>query len=239
MLRNADRVFFPTRKYVDIFQACQIPTFPCPTTQRYQRSRILQQLLFDYADCPHPYSRIYYGTKQKKRILDHFRLPVLVMETLNVPGTIHVVHSVHELERLVNMQHSVIVREFLQFSERVQLICVQFEPIGALRQADDLRCAEEYTSGKCKLTPAEQSNDVHAAIAEPVPLDNAALTKPLGITKQLLLAARLDDILIEWGNANGRWLVLGMARPPVRWLTPRGTMNRHHYICDLIQSGVL
>jgi len=260
MLRNAHRVFFPTRRYVDIFQACRIPTFPLPTTHRYQRSRLLQQLLFDYSDCPHPYSRIYYGQRQKKGILDHFRLPVLVMGTENVPATIHVAHCVHELERIVNLQHSVIVQELIQFSERVQLICVQFEPIGALRQAYDLRFTKAYTgddfdlpSGVCarnwntsgaphSLQPGRRAvsiDDVDAANIEPVSLASAALTMPLAITKKLLRTARLDDILIEWGNANGQWQVIGMARPPVRWLSPQGTMNRHQYICELIQSGVL
>ncbi|MDY0041060.1 MAG: hypothetical protein RBS57_12180 [Desulforhabdus sp.] len=216
-LRNAYRVFFPTRKYVDILHACQIPTFPCATTYRYQRSRLLQQLLFSYSDCPHPHSRIYYGQRQKERILDHFKLPVLVMGTLNVPDTIHLIRHAAELDRIINLQHSVIVRELVQFSERIQLVCVQFEPIGALR-----------------LLEGQPSS-----ITEPVSLDHASLTKPLAVTKQLLQAARLDDVLIEWGNAGGSWQVIGMTRPPLKWPTPQGTMNRHHYICELIQSGAL
>lgn len=219
MLLDARRVFFPTPKYVDIFQACQIPTFPRPTTYRYQRSRILQQLLFHYLDCPHVRSRVYYGKRQKKRILDHFRLPILIMGAGNVPGTIHIVHNIAELERLINMQHAIIVREFIQWTLHVQLICVQFDVIGALR----------LVSGK----------EGAVAAAEPVDLHDAALTKPISITKQLLLSGQLDDILIEWGCADGNWQLHGMGRPPVRWPTNRGTMNRHQHICELIQSGVL
>lgn len=161
------------------------------------------------------------------------------MGTQNVPGTIHVANCAHELDRLVSKQHSIIVREYIPFSERIRLICVQFEPVGALRQVDAPQCDEVFTNNVHTETLSVRTDEAYAATLEPVPLNSAALTKPLGITKQLLRAARLDDILIEWGNLEGKWQLIGMARPPVRWRTPQGTMDRHHYICELIQSGIL
>jgi len=66
---QAERIFFPTPRFVDIFDALDLPTFPNPTTYKYQRSRPLQQSLFKYHDLPSPRTRVYYGVRQKARIL--------------------------------------------------------------------------------------------------------------------------------------------------------------------------
>ena len=217
-MRKASRVFFPTFKYADVLKACRIQTFPNSATYRYHRSRILQQLLLDYLDFPHPKSRIYFGKRQKSEILNDFQLPVLVMQAQNIPNSVFVARQADELARLADLQHSVVIREHIEWKERVQLVCVQFECVGMLRS-----------------TVADRSS----IILEPVPLSSAAFTDPLLLTKQLLRAAQLDDILIEWGYARGQWLVIGMSRPPVNWPTYQGTSNRYRLICEMIQDGIL
>ncbi|MGA7875246.1 MAG: hypothetical protein WCA08_06250 [Desulfoferrobacter sp.] len=217
-MREASRIFFPTPKYVDVFKACRIRTFPNPATYRYHRSRILQHLLLDYLDFPHPKSRIYFGKQQKKKILNDFQLPVLVMQTQNAPDTLFVARQAHELTGLADLQHSIIIREHIEWSERIQLVCVQFECVGMLRTA---------VAGN------------GSTLLEPMPLDSSAFTEPACLTNQLLRAAQLDDILIEWGYANGKWLMIGMSRPPVKWPTCHGTSNRYRHICEMIHAGIL
>lgn len=217
-MREASRVFFPTFKYVDVLKACRIQTFPNSATYRYHRSRILQQLLLDYLDFPHPKSRIYYGKQQKAKILNDFQLPVLVMQAQNIPESLFVAHHADELARLADLQHSVVIREHIEWKERVQLVCVQFECVGMLRRTVD---------------------DRNRILMEPVPLSSAAFIEPLCLTKQLLRTAQLDDILIEWGYARGQWLVIGMSRPPVNWPTHQGKSNRYQLICEMIQDGIL
>jgi hypothetical protein len=218
LLLRADRIFFPTRRFVDIFRASRISTFPSPSAYRYQDSRVLQQLLFDYLDCPRPLSRVYFGSKQKQKILDHFKLPVEIRTLRNAPNSVHIARHAYELEQIVKMQHSVLITECIEWSERIQLICVMYKVVGALQ-----RCAD---------------NCSHAD-PEPIPLEGSFLRQPLDITERIVRAAQLDDILVEWGHARGQWQLLGMARPPVKWRLPQGTSNRHQLICELIQSGVL
>ncbi|MGA7875169.1 MAG: hypothetical protein WCA08_05860, partial [Desulfoferrobacter sp.] len=78
-----------------------------------------------------------------------------------------------------------------------------------------------------------------STLLEPVPLDSSAFTEPASLNRQLLRAAQRDDILIEWGYANGKWLVIGMSRPPVKWPTCHGTSNRYRHICEMIHAGIL
>ncbi|MCK8603871.1 hypothetical protein [Desulfoferrobacter suflitae] len=218
LMREATRIFFPTPKYVDVFRACRIRTFPNPVTYRYQRSRILQLLLLDYAHVPHPRSRVYYGKRQKAKILEDFRLPVVVVQTRIGRTPEIIARHTHELAKLAGLQHAVIIREHIAWEKRIQLVCVQFECLGILR----------YPVGGRSQKPLE-----------PVALDDPAFRQPVHLSKRLLRAAQLDDILIEWGEANGRWMVIGMGRPPAAWPTCSGKSNRFHYICDMIRTGFL
>ena len=217
-MRRARRIFFPTVKYVEIFRACRIPTFPRATTYRYQRSRLLQQLLFEYCDCPRPAARIYYGKTQKKKILEDFTLPVVVMGPRNHPDDVQVARRPDELEQLAAARHALLIKEHLDWAEKIIFVCVRQEIVAALRTA----------------TGAER----FAGFA-PLSLDSASLTKPAHITKQLALAAQLDDIAVEWGCAKGEWRVLGLSRPPVKWPTVNGVFNRFQYICSLIEFDLL
>jgi len=215
-MRRASRIFFPTPKYVKIFQASKIPTFPCPTTYHYQRSRVLQQLLFEYLKCPCQITRVYYGKTQKRKILEDFKLPVVVMANRNVPETIHIAHDAAELERLIDAQHAVLVKEFINWNEKVLFVCVQYKIVAALHV---------------------DNQNASLARIKPISVDSSLLTNLTRITRQIIRAAQLDDILFEWAFANDRWYLMGMARPPVKCLSPKGIFNRHDYICSLIKSG--
>jgi hypothetical protein len=55
----------------------------------------------------------------------------------------------------------------------------------------------------------------------------------------LIRRVQLDDIVLKWGYGVGKWQLIEMTRPPVRWPLVKGFLNRHHYICRLAQSGRL
>lgn len=218
LMRRARRIFFPTVKYVEIFRACRIPTFPCATTYRYQRSRVLQHLLFEYFDCPRPNARIYYGKSQKQKILDDFTLPVVVLNLRHQPDAVQLARCRRELERLTADRHAVLIREHIDWTEKVIFVCVRQEIIAALRTA---------------------SGGENLAGFAPLCRESASLTKPTRITNQLARAAQLDDIAVEWGRANNQWCILGLRRPPVQWPTVDGMFNRFQFICSLIEAGLL
>jgi hypothetical protein len=215
---HAERIFFPTPRFVDIFGALDLPTFPNPTTYQYQRSRVLQQSLFKYHDLPGPRTRVYYGARQKARILKDFALPVLLLSPQAIPEKTVLVRNTADLTYWSELYNPVLVQEAVPLEERYWLLCVHYQILAAVR-----------TRSVDPRQPAE----------EPVSLQGPALSRPLEHTRQLLHAGRLDDILVEWGYGKGRWWLLGLFRPPVRMPTMDGTLQRHQHICELIQAGVL
>ncbi len=218
LIKRAERIYFPTPRFVDIFQALEKPTFPNPWTYRYQRSRILQKTLLQYAKYPHPHSRIYFGAKQKRKITEDFHFPLTVLSPLAISGTEHQALNEKELNELLRQHTPVVIREAVEWEERIILVCVCFECIGALRKI---------------------SIEAGGVSFEPVPLKDAALREIIRLTRKLLNLARIDDIAMEWGVGNGGWQVIEMRRPPFRFGGPEAIINRHEYICRLIRSGKL
>jgi len=218
LLRDAERILFPTQRFADIFEAAGKATFPRATTYRYQRSRSLQQSLFHYLRLPCPRTRVYYGPHQKREILKDFSFPLWLMSLDPCRGEPRLVTHAVDLDFWSERSNPVVIREVLPVTERFRLVCVQQHCLAALRLPADL-------SGQISL--------------EPVDLGAPVLHDILLATSELLWAAVLDDIVVEWGFANGRWQVLGLARPPPRIPTRSGMLQRHHYIGGLIQAGML
>jgi hypothetical protein len=218
LLRHAKRVFFPTPRYAYLFNALNIPTFPAYTTYRFQHSRVLQQILLSYLGMPHPFAHIYFGKRQKAAILQTFNFPFVAMGPLVAAHKNHLVDNAKALEQCSQCYNPLIIQEAVAWTERVRILCVHGDCVGALRQ--------------------NRHHLLHAHY-EPVPMEHPDLQWVLHRTQDFVRRVHLDDIVLEWGYGNDNWQLLELLRPPVRWPTPEGILNRHDYICELVQSGKL
>jgi ribosomal protein S6--L-glutamate ligase len=218
LLRHAERVFFPTPRFAYLFNALKIPTFPACTTYRFQRSRILQQILLAVAGMPRPVTRIYYGSRQKKKIPDAFPFPFTAMGPKVALHKKLLVDNPLALEECSGRFNPLIVQEAMEWTERVHILCVNAECVGAVRQ----HCGSGLS---CRC--------------EPAPMEQAALQPIFEITRAFVSKAHLDDIVVDWAYGKGKWQIMEMARPPVRWPLVEGTLNRHRHLCELVESGRL
>jgi hypothetical protein len=217
-MRQTACVFFPTPRFAELFRAAGKRTFPSATTYQYQRSRLLQQFLFDYAKLPSPRTRAYYGMRQRERILKEFAFPLVALSPDAGQKETHLVTEGEELESLTAPYRPVLIREALPWVARVRMVFVQYQCLSAMRVPED------------GPKTAEQS---------PIALRDACLVEILALTEKLLRSATLEDIAVEWGYAEKQWWILGLARPPAKIRTIAGVLNRHQYLCELIQSGAI
>ena len=76
-IRTARIIYYPTSYYADLFDAAGIKTFPSYHTYKCVQDKIKQTTLFQLLGIPHPRTRFYYGTHQKKKITEHFAFPFI------------------------------------------------------------------------------------------------------------------------------------------------------------------
>lgn len=218
LMREADRIFFPSARFVTVLQAIDKPTFPSAASYLYRRSRMHQQTLLKVLRAPHGKTRIYFGARQKERIREEFHLPVEVMAPVTHPGKVHYAEDWLAVMEYAALYNPVIVREARPITDCIQITSVQFACVGAARGV--------YAQGA-------------VAIIAPLDAHDPALSCLVSQTEWLTRTAGLDDIALEWGLIDGLWQILQIARPPLHIESPGHTLHRHDYICTLIESGAL
>jgi hypothetical protein len=218
LMRRTEKIFFPSARFVTIFQAIEKPTFPSPPTYLYRRSRLHQQILFKYLGIPHGRTRIYFGRRQKDRMRSELRLPLEIMGPGALTGAVRHATDWAVATRCAAAINPAIVRETPSLQGCMRLTCVQFGCMGAARGT--------YGDGAITLL-------------EPLALDDPSLSTLIRDTEHIARSAGLDDISFDWGLADGGWQLLQIVRPPLRIETPGHTLCRHDYICELIEKGML
>jgi hypothetical protein len=218
LLRNARRILFPTPRFLDVFEAASISTFPSPASYRYPRSRVLQALLFQVLGWPSARTRIYFGKHQKGRVLRDFQIPFDALSPKPGSGEPHRIESLSDFESIPDLFNPLVIREVLPWEDQIRVTAVQHECLAAHR----------LTAGSGRSEPGHA---VALSAAEVAPL--------LKLNRKLTRLIHLDDISIEWGYCCGQWHLIEMTSPPLHIRTCEHSINRHSYICGLVGRGIL
>ncbi len=75
LIRRAEKIYYPTPFYADIFDAAGKKIFPTYHTYKCVQDKIKQTALFNLLEIPHPRTRVFYGNRRKKSIPDYFDFP--------------------------------------------------------------------------------------------------------------------------------------------------------------------
>ena len=77
LLREREKIYYPTAFYADLFDAMGKQTFPSYHTYKFAQDKIKQTALFQLLDIPHPKTRVFYGKRSKNSIMNHFDFPFI------------------------------------------------------------------------------------------------------------------------------------------------------------------
>jgi ribosomal protein S6--L-glutamate ligase len=77
LIRTAEKIYYPTPFYADLFDSVGKRTFPSYHTYKCVQDKIKQTALFELLRIPHPRTRVYYGKRQKSHITKDFNFPFI------------------------------------------------------------------------------------------------------------------------------------------------------------------
>ena len=77
LIIDAKQIYYPTAFYADLFNAMGKKTFPSFHTYKFALDKIKQTAIFNMLGIPHPETRVFYGKKQKQKIVDFFDFPFI------------------------------------------------------------------------------------------------------------------------------------------------------------------
>ena len=131
LIKNADKIFYPTAFYADLFNAMGKKTFPSFHTYKFAQDKIKQTAMFKLLDIPHPETRIFYGKKQKKSILDYFQFPFIAKEARgsSMGNGIYLIENPKQLLDYLEKTGPAYIQKFLPIKRDMRIIVIGKEPV--------------------------------------------------------------------------------------------------------------
>lgn len=126
LIRRADKIYYPTAFYADLFDAMGKATFPSYHTYKCVQDKIKQTALFELLNLPHPQTRVFYGNRQKKSILDHFRFPFIakIPRGSALGSGVYLIHNEKELHHYLELKGPAYIQTYLPIDRDIRVVVI-------------------------------------------------------------------------------------------------------------------
>lgn len=122
----APKVYYPTAFYADLFNAMGKATFPSFHTYKFAQDKIRQTAIFEMKGLPHPRTRVFYGKRQQRRILDHFQFPfVAKIPRGSARGAgVFLIKSHRDLQIYLDIGGPAYIQEYLPIDRDMRIVII-------------------------------------------------------------------------------------------------------------------
>ena len=192
LIRQATKIYYPTTFYADLFDTVGKPTFPSYHTYKCVQDKIKQTALFELLDLPHPRTRVFYGKRQKSKILDHFLFPFIakIPRGSALGRGVYLIHNDSELRDYLDQVTPAYIQEYLPIKRDIRVVVIGNRIIHAYWR---IAPPDEYRS--------------NLALGGRISLDKVP-DAALELALQVARACRWDDVGIDICEHNGFFYVL-------------------------------
>jgi len=125
-MMRAEKIYYPTAFYADLFNAMDKATFPSFHTYKFAQDKIKQTAAFNMLDIPHPLTRVFYGPRQKDSILDLFKFPfVAKIPRGSARGTgVFLIKTREDLAAYLSLNGPAYIQEYLPINRDMRLVVI-------------------------------------------------------------------------------------------------------------------
>ena len=192
LIRRADKIYYPTSFYADLFDALGKKTFPSYHTYKCVQDKIKQTALLDLLDLPHPRTRVFYGDRQKQSISNHFTFPFIgkIPRGSALGRGVYLIRNEKELRNYLDQVSPAYIQEHLPIDRDMRVVVIGRRVIHAYWR---IAPENEYRSnlavgGKISLAPVPE--------------------KARNLALQVARACCWDDVGIDICENNGQFYIL-------------------------------
>ena len=125
-IRDAEKIYYPTMFYADLFDAAGKKTFPSYHNYKCVQDKIKQTALLNLTGIPHPKTRDFYGKRQKASITEHFRFPFVakIPRGSAMGRGVFLIENENEMEAYCNANNPAYIQEYLDIDRDVRVIVI-------------------------------------------------------------------------------------------------------------------
>jgi ribosomal protein S6--L-glutamate ligase len=126
LIRQADKIYYPTAFYAELLDALGKPTFPSYHTYKCAQDKIKQSALFQLAGLPHPMTRVFFGRRQKMAIGRHFDFPMVAKEPRGsaMGRGVYLIRNATELDTYTVDRHMVYIQAYLPIDRDIRVVVI-------------------------------------------------------------------------------------------------------------------
>ena len=192
LIRKADKIYYPTAFYADLFDIMGKSTFPSYHTYKCVQDKIKQTALFELLNLPHPRTRVFYGNRQKQSILDHFAYPFIakIPRGSAMGRGVYLIHDEKELRDYLDRVSPAYIQHYLPIDRDIRVVVIGSRIVHAYWR---IAPPNEYRS--------------NVAVGGRISLE-AVPEKARELALQVACACCWDDVGIDICENNGRFYVL-------------------------------
>lgn len=223
ILLAAERIFYPTVRFVEIFAGAGKETFPSVSCYRFLGDKLKQTALFGLLKVPHPRTRVYYGHKQKERIAADFSFPLVGKRAFRSSRGRHVflIRDPGELSWYNKRFNPAYVQEYLPGERELRVVVLNYRSVwGSWRVPGpgDFRC----TVPLGPILPEEE-----------LPAES------LSLAKQIACCGKFSDVAVDMLFDGMRFWVLELNFRYGSKGWPSHIQDRLQVIAAMIERGEL
>jgi len=126
LIRKAEKIYYPSEFYADLFDAMGKSTFPSYHTYKCVMDKIKQTALFGLLNIPHPKTRVFYGRRQTEKILRYFDFPFIgkVPRGSSMGRGVFLIRDADELQTYLETVHPAYIQEYLPIDRDIRVVVI-------------------------------------------------------------------------------------------------------------------
>ena len=133
MIIDAPIIYYPTGFYADLFDSMGKATFPSYHNYKCVQDKIKQTALLNMLGISHPATRVFYGKRQKSKILDYFDFPLVgkVPRGSALGRGVFLIRDVEALRKYCCHNKVAYIQEYLPIDRDMRVVVIGGEVVHA------------------------------------------------------------------------------------------------------------
>jgi ribosomal protein S6--L-glutamate ligase len=126
LIRNAEKIYYPTAFYAELFDAVGKKTFPSYHNYKCVQDKIKQTALFNLLDIPHPRTRVFYGKRQKNSICEYFQFPFIakIPRGSAMGRGVYLIRNREDLDSYISRSNVAYIQEYLPSDRDIRVVVI-------------------------------------------------------------------------------------------------------------------
>lgn len=133
LIRHSAKIYYPTRLYAELLDAMGKKIFPSVHNYLFSQDKIKQTALFTLMGIPHPKTRVFYGRRQKTKIMEHFSFPFVAKKGRGSAMGRHVflVRNKGDLETYLSAHTPAYIQTYLPVDRDIRVVVINGKVVHA------------------------------------------------------------------------------------------------------------